>query len=159
MYIVLYCIVLSAAVQVDVFAAGEFGMEAGADLEEGGDAATGVDAAGGGGGDAAEELEQGALAGAVLADDAEDIAFMDIKVRHGAGMWPLLRGFISTSGDVVQLPYGFPSDFEDAFHVDGIHAALTGLEGDGMPSNNKTLLGCQSRQCDIRKEEIVGNVG
>ena len=49
-------------------------MKAGADLEQAGDAAAKIDAAGGRLGDAAEDLEQGGLAGAVAADDAEDLA-------------------------------------------------------------------------------------
>ena len=46
-----------AAVHIDVLAAGELGMEAGADLEERGYAASGVDLSGGGGCDATEELK------------------------------------------------------------------------------------------------------
>ena len=37
------------------------------------------DLAGGGRGDAGEDLEQGALAGAVAADDAEDLALLDLE--------------------------------------------------------------------------------
>ena len=55
-------------------------MEAGANLQQAGDAATGLDAAGGGGGDAAEELQQGALAGTVLTDNADNIALLDLEV-------------------------------------------------------------------------------
>ena len=55
-------------------------MEAGADFEEGGDAASVADVACGWGGDMAEELEEGGLAGAVLADDADDVALLDLEV-------------------------------------------------------------------------------
>ena len=62
------------AVEVDVLAAGELGVEAGADFEQAADAAAEVDAAGGRLGDAAEDFEQRDLAGAVAADDADDLA-------------------------------------------------------------------------------------
>src|SRR5690606_8887345 len=65
------------AVEVDVLAAAEFGVKSGADLEQAGDAAAEDGASGSGFGDTAEELEEGALAGAVAADDAEDFAFVD----------------------------------------------------------------------------------
>ena len=55
-------------------------MEAGADLEEGADPALEVDLAFGGGGDAREDLQEGALAGAVPADDAHDLALLDLEV-------------------------------------------------------------------------------
>ena len=47
-------------------------MEAGADLQQAADAPADLDLAGGGGGDAREDLEPGALAGAVAADDADE---------------------------------------------------------------------------------------
>ena len=59
------------AVQVDVLAAAELGVEARADLEQAADAAVDLDPALGRLGDAREDLEQGALAGAVAADDAD----------------------------------------------------------------------------------------
>src|SRR5690606_3665565 len=68
------------AVEVDVFAAGEFGMEAGADLEERADAAADLGAAVGRLRDTSEDLEQGGLAGAVAADDANDLALLDLEV-------------------------------------------------------------------------------
>ena len=54
-----------------VLPAGEIGVEAHAKFEQGGDAAGDVHAAGGGLGGAGDHLEQGALAGAVDADDAD----------------------------------------------------------------------------------------
>ena len=64
------------AVEIDVLAAGQFGMKAGADFQQARDAAAQGDAPGGRLGDAAEDLEQRALAGAVAADDAEDLALL-----------------------------------------------------------------------------------
>lgn len=68
------------AVHIDVLAAGHLGVESGAHFEEARDAAPCADGAGGGGGHAAEELEEGALAGAVPADDSHDVALLDFKV-------------------------------------------------------------------------------
>ena len=65
------------AVEEDVFAAGEFGIEARAQFEQRRDAAARDDAAAGGGQDAADDLKQRALAGAIGADDAEDFAALD----------------------------------------------------------------------------------
>lgn len=67
------------AVHVDILSTGHLGMEAGADLQQGADTSLGTDNAGGGGGDAGEELQQGGLAGAVLADDTDDVALLDIE--------------------------------------------------------------------------------
>ena len=41
--------------------------------------------ASGGGSDVAEELQQGALAGTVLADDADDVALLDLEVDVAEG--------------------------------------------------------------------------
>src|SRR5262249_11816342 len=58
-------------VQEDVLAAGQLRVEAGSDLEQAPDPAAQLDLTGRGGGDAAEYLQQRALAGAVAADHAE----------------------------------------------------------------------------------------
>ena len=68
------------AVHVDVLAAGHFRMEARAHFEEARDAAPCADGAGGGGGHAAQQLEERTLAGAVPADDANDVALLHLKV-------------------------------------------------------------------------------
>ncbi len=52
-------------------------MEAGADLQERRHAAADADFSAGRLGDAAQDLEQRALAGAVAADDADDLARLD----------------------------------------------------------------------------------
>lgn len=95
------------AVEIDVFEAGEFGMEAGAEFEEGADAAAGVDLAGVGGHDAGEDLEQGRFAGAVEADQAEGFALLDLEgdVAQGvkAVMAPgeaLATGIVGAVADV-----------------------------------------------------------
>lgn len=66
-------------VEVDVLAAGEIGVEAGAEFEERGDAAVDGDAAVVGLGQAGDEAEQGAFAGAVGADDGHVFALFDAK--------------------------------------------------------------------------------
>jgi len=64
------------AIEKNVFAAGELGMEAGAYLEQAGDAATDAHPASRGFCDAAENLEQGTLAGPIAADDAQHLALL-----------------------------------------------------------------------------------
>src|ERR1044071_2527731 len=67
------------AVEEDVLAAGQFGVEAGADFEERADSAAYFDLALGRGGDAREDFEQRALARAVAPDDADDVAPLDFE--------------------------------------------------------------------------------
>ena len=67
------------AVQVDVLAPGQLGVEAGADLEQRADAAGDLGPAGGRLGDARQDLEQRALAGAVAADDPDHLARTDLE--------------------------------------------------------------------------------
>ena len=62
------------AVQVDVLAAGQLRVEAGPDLEQAADAAADRGAALGRRRDPREDLEQRRLAGAVPADEADDLA-------------------------------------------------------------------------------------
>ena len=62
------------AVQIDVLAAGQLGMEAGADFEQRSHPAVDLDAAFGRLGDSRQDLEQRALAGAVAADDPDDFS-------------------------------------------------------------------------------------
>ena len=68
------------AVHVDVLAAGHLGVESGANFEEARDAAPCADGAGGGGGHAAQQLEECALAGAVPADDSHDVTLFHLEV-------------------------------------------------------------------------------
>ena len=67
------------AVEVDVLAAGQLGVEAGAHLQQAGDPAVDLGAAAGRLGDAREDLEQRDLARAVAADDADDLALLDLE--------------------------------------------------------------------------------
>ena len=155
-----------AAVHVDVFAAGEFRVEAGAYLEERGYAATGVDAAGGGGGDAAEELEQGALAGAVLADDAEDIAFLYIEadVLEGIDVVGItLRGsvvgladlevgvfFVAHAGEppaVQVVGYCAGADGAEAVELADVFETDYGLEHDFVIESRKRQLFDKKHYC------------
>src|SRR5688572_17899999 len=79
------------AVEVDVLAPGELLVEAGADLEQRPDAPGDVDPARGRRGDAREHLQQRALAGAVVADDAERLASRDLEVDVAQGPELLAR--------------------------------------------------------------------
>ena len=73
------------AVQEDVLAAGQLGVEAGADLEQRPDAAAQHRPARSvGGGDPREDLQQRALAGAVAADDADHLALLRPRRRRRA---------------------------------------------------------------------------
>ena len=69
------------AVHIDVFAAGHFVVEAGADFQHGGHAAANFDLALGGGGDAGQQLEQRGFARAVAANDAQGLALVDGQVH------------------------------------------------------------------------------
>jgi len=68
------------AVHEDVLATRHLAMEAGADLQERTDTTVSTDSASGGAGDAGEEFEQSRFAGAVLTDDADDIALLDLEI-------------------------------------------------------------------------------
>ena len=57
----------------------ELGMETGTNFQQAADTALDLDLPGGGRGDARQDLEQGALTGAVAADDAEDLALADLE--------------------------------------------------------------------------------
>ena len=90
-------------VEEDVLPACQLGMEAGAHLEQAGRAAADPQPALGGLGDAADDLEQGGLAGAVASDQAHDFALPDLRGHvaqrpeflerrlAGAMRWPFRR--------------------------------------------------------------------
>ena len=68
------------AVHIDVLAARQFGVEAGADLQQGGDAPSQVDLPAGRLGDAREDLQQGAFPCAVMPDDAQHFPLLHVEV-------------------------------------------------------------------------------
>ena len=72
-------------VEIDVLAAGQVLMEAGAQFEQGADPAAHLDLARRGLDDASDKLEQAALAAAIAADDAHAAARLDVErhVAHG----------------------------------------------------------------------------
>src|SRR5438094_7302021 len=69
------------AIEIDVLAAGQLGVEAGADFEQTADAAGDLDLALGRLGDTREDLEQRALAGAVAADDTDHFAAVHVEAH------------------------------------------------------------------------------
>ena len=68
-----------APLRIDVLAAGQLGVKAGADFEQARDPAPDRDAALARLGDARQNFEQGRFAGAVAADDAEHLAAPDLE--------------------------------------------------------------------------------
>ena len=77
------------AVQIDVFAAGQLGVKAGADFQQAGHAALDQRAAFGRLGDPREDLEQRRFAGAVASDDADDLAVAESRnSRRAAPRFP-----------------------------------------------------------------------
>ena len=70
----------NGAVEIDVFPARKFGVKAGANFQQTGDAAAQGDAAGGGASDAADDFEKCAFAGTVGTDDAEDFAGFEREI-------------------------------------------------------------------------------
>ena len=81
-------------------------MEARADLEEAGDTSAGADSAHSGGGNLTEEFEQGALAGAVLADDTYYIALLDLEIDIAQRPDILAVGFLRTVVDGTDFQIG-----------------------------------------------------
>ena len=75
---------VEAGVDVDVLAAGEVGMEAGAELEQRGQPAAHAHLAGGRREDAGDALEQRRLARPVVAEDADRLALLDHQVERRA---------------------------------------------------------------------------
>src|SRR5207302_4283446 len=69
----------NGAVEINVFAPGQFRVKTGADLEHAGNPAFQFDAPLIGLGDAAQQLEQGRLPGSVAADDANHLTALDLE--------------------------------------------------------------------------------
>src|SRR5439155_922839 len=93
------------AADIDVVAPGSFGMEAGPQLEDGGNLAVDLQVAGGLVEGAGQDLEEGALAGAVGADDADDLAAIDLEghVLEGPEIAVALLAGEDLPEDVVRL--------------------------------------------------------
>lgn len=70
----------NGAVHEDILPTRHLLVETRADLQEAGDAAPRADSAHGRASDLTEEFQQGGLAGAVLADNANDISLLDLEV-------------------------------------------------------------------------------
>ena len=85
------------AVQEEVLAAGEFGVEAGADFEQGGDSAAKRHRTASRGGDAGEDFEEGGFAGAVAADELERCAFRRTSPRFTSKLTSLSAQKVSIS--------------------------------------------------------------
>ena len=93
-----------AAVHVDVFAAGQFGVEAGADFQQAGHAASDFAAAGGRLDDAAEDFQQRRFARAVAADDANHLARLHLE------RYVLQRPEVIVVGRSVVVAVGGPAE-------------------------------------------------
>ena len=167
------------AVEVEVLAAGQLAVEAGAELEQAGDAAVHLDLAGGRPQDAGEHLEQRRLAGAVGADQPDRLAVADDDVDvvvgegetvgligpNGAGKSTLLKvlaGILRpTSGEVdvqgriaslLELGAGFNGELTGRENV-YLNAALLGLsrrEVDGLLDVDRRLLRAGRRASTTR---------
>ena len=70
----------NGAAHVDIFAAGQFGVKAGADFEQAADASVNFGVAFGGASDAGEDFQQRAFARAVAPDEADDFALTDFEI-------------------------------------------------------------------------------
>ena len=89
-----------SSVHEDILPSRHLAMEAGADFEQGAYASVGTDGTGGGACDAGEEFEEGGFTGTVLADDADDVALLDLEVDIAEGP-DVVR--IAFGGSVVRL--------------------------------------------------------
>ena len=69
-----------SAVHEDILPAGHLAMEACANFQEGTNTTVGTDSAGSRTGYSGKEFQEGRFAGTVLADDADDVALLDLEV-------------------------------------------------------------------------------
>ena len=123
------------AVDEDVFAAGDLGMETGAELDQGAHLAGDRHRALGGFGDAGHEFEEGRFAASVLADDTVGGASGNLEAdavqgRHalvgfeGAEKIPLEEGALEGLEAVARAV--FPVDLGDVVDDDGIKRRFGG---------------------------------
>ena len=94
----------NGAVHIDVFPACQLAVEAGAHLQHGGHPAVDVDIPLGGGGDAAQQLEQGGLPRAVGADDAQALTGLHRQVHAVQGIEDVAGGRMLADAAVRVLP-------------------------------------------------------
>ena len=90
------------AVQIDVFPAGQLRVKAGAHLQERSHPAPNRHPPLGGLGDAGEDLEQGALAGPVAADDAQNLALGDFQGHSSRAQ--MVSGAAAAEGRGLGVP-------------------------------------------------------
>jgi hypothetical protein len=101
------------AVHVDVLAAGQFGMEAGADFQEGANPSAHSDRSTGRFGNAREDFEQGRFARAVASHDAQYLAFFHVERNVFQGPNEVLLSLaLCSSCQRFGKPHG---------SIDGIH--------------------------------------
>ena len=97
-------------------------MKAGADLKQAGNPPPDFDPASGGLGDAAEYFQQGALAGAVAADNAEDFPLLDLEAY------------------VLERPEFFNvialDDLSSAHEIDGLAGKVFSFAADDIAQRN-----------------------
>ncbi len=89
------------AIQIDVLAAREFRMKTGSDFEKARDTTLDRNAPGARLGDARENFQQGRLACTVAADDAENLATLDVKA-HILERPEFLDGFAGDDRSAMQ---------------------------------------------------------
>ena len=96
---------VEAGVEKDVFIAAEFRMEADAKLNEWGDAATGDDPTLAGLQDAGDDLQQGAFAGTVVAEQAQGFARLhaQVDIVQGEEMLAALALALVKKGEEARL--------------------------------------------------------
>ena len=116
------------AIQVDVLAAGQLRMKAGADLQQAADPAVQIDPAGGRLGDPRQNLQQRGLARAVAADDAHDLAWHDVETdiaqRPDVTVVPAITIASSASRQRSQYARRASNRIRDAFAQVAVGGAL-----------------------------------
>ena len=113
-------------IQIDIFAAGEFGMKSGTYFKEGCDPSADPDLAGRRMCDAREELQQGTLTGTILSDDGHCFSLANGEIDILEAVYDIARAFY---GPVVQRTY-FKEGVRLAHHP-GHHAVQITAEGSG----------------------------
>ncbi len=123
------------AAEENVFAAGQLGMEAGADFEQAADAPVNFRETGGGAGDASEQFEQGGLACAVASDEADDFALVDVKETSRTAQMIVLGAALAIAraaegvgehvAQLIAFALAHSVALADAFHADAVSAIVS----------------------------------